>query len=199
MADVYVNYELQRIRCGKPSCRCATPDQSQWHGPYWYAYWNDPKTKKKRSKYIGKNFNPPTGETRTPYSERRPPPRASEWRSERSERRAEREWEEQQRAERERAERERAERERERAERERTARERAQAYSRVRIPQDDLDAATLGVNPGVSQSELKRAWRRMVTEAHPDRYPPNERAQQEEVAKEINAAYQRIMKRRGWT
>ena len=46
------SYVLQRVKCGKPSCRCAKPG-GELHGPYWYHYWKmDRKTK---SKYVGKN------------------------------------------------------------------------------------------------------------------------------------------------
>lgn len=46
------SYVLQRVLCGKPSCRCAKPG-GELHGPYWYHYWKmDRKTK---SKYVGKN------------------------------------------------------------------------------------------------------------------------------------------------
>ena len=74
-ADVNVNYERLRVRCGKPRCRCNTSDQTQWHGPYWYAFWNDPKSGKKRSHYVGKHFRPPEGPPRPrAHSEWRPPP-----------------------------------------------------------------------------------------------------------------------------
>ena len=45
------SYVLQKVKCGKPSCRCARPG-GELHGPYWYHYWKmDRKTK---SKYVGK-------------------------------------------------------------------------------------------------------------------------------------------------
>lgn len=76
--DVNVNYERLRVRCGKPRCRCNTSDQDAWHGPYWYAFWNDPKTGKKRSRYVGKHFDPPQGPPRARvHSERRSPSPAS--------------------------------------------------------------------------------------------------------------------------
>ena len=46
------SYVLQRVKCGKPSCRCARPD-GEMHGPYWYLYWK--KDGKTKSKYVGKN------------------------------------------------------------------------------------------------------------------------------------------------
>jgi hypothetical protein len=46
------SYVLQRVLCGKPTCRCARVG-GELHGPYWYHYWKmDRKTK---SKYVGKN------------------------------------------------------------------------------------------------------------------------------------------------
>jgi hypothetical protein len=73
---VVVNYLRLPVRCGKAGCRCEGRDQSRWHGPYWYAFWNDPVTKRKRSSYLGKNFEPPVGPSRSRVlSERRPPPK----------------------------------------------------------------------------------------------------------------------------
>jgi len=46
------SYVLQKVKCGKPSCRCARPD-GELHGPYWYLYWK--KDGKTKSKYVGKN------------------------------------------------------------------------------------------------------------------------------------------------
>jgi len=46
-----VSYVLQKVRCGKPTCRCARPG-GELHGPYWYLYWK--KDGKTRSKYVGK-------------------------------------------------------------------------------------------------------------------------------------------------
>ena len=74
---VVVNYLRLPVRCGKEGCRCEARDQSSWHGPYWYAFWNDPVSKKKRSFYLGKKFAPPVGASRSRVlSERRPPPKA---------------------------------------------------------------------------------------------------------------------------
>lgn len=45
-----LTYEYERIRCGKPSCRCA---RGELHGPYWYVYWRD-SGGKLRKRYVGK-------------------------------------------------------------------------------------------------------------------------------------------------
>jgi hypothetical protein len=42
------------IKCGK------TPCYHGKHGPYYYAYWKDPETKKLRKKYIGQYFQSPS-------------------------------------------------------------------------------------------------------------------------------------------
>jgi len=44
-----MTYRLQRVKCGKPSCKCAA---GLGHGPYWYGYWREGG--RLRSKYIGK-------------------------------------------------------------------------------------------------------------------------------------------------
>ena len=68
---VVVNYVNVRVQCGKSPCRCTS---GRRHGPYWYAFWNDPVTKKKRSFYLGKKFEPPVGPPRARVrSERRAP------------------------------------------------------------------------------------------------------------------------------
>jgi len=46
------SYVLQRVKCSKPSCRCARPGW-ELHGPYWYLFTK--KDGKTRSKYVGKN------------------------------------------------------------------------------------------------------------------------------------------------
>lgn len=48
-----ITYQYQYRRCNKPSCVCKK-DLAKRHGPYWYAYWYDAKTKKLCSAYIGK-------------------------------------------------------------------------------------------------------------------------------------------------
>jgi hypothetical protein len=45
------NIRKEFIKCGKESCNDCP------HGPYYYAYWKDPSTKKLKKKYIGQ-FNP---------------------------------------------------------------------------------------------------------------------------------------------
>jgi hypothetical protein len=40
------------IKCKKPDC-C-----QEQHGPYYYAYWKDPETKKLKKKYIGRDYIP---------------------------------------------------------------------------------------------------------------------------------------------
>jgi hypothetical protein len=40
------------VKCKKPNC-CY-----ERHGPYYYAYWKDPETKKLRKKYIGRHYYP---------------------------------------------------------------------------------------------------------------------------------------------
>ena len=38
---------LQRVRCGKPSCRCASGDPADLHGPYPYRFWREHGTLRK--------------------------------------------------------------------------------------------------------------------------------------------------------
>ncbi len=74
-SSVVVNYLSLRVKCGKKKCRCAE-GPAKGHGPYWYAFWNDPVTKRKRSLYLGKSFRPPPGRPRgRVHSERRLPPK----------------------------------------------------------------------------------------------------------------------------
>jgi hypothetical protein len=47
------SYMLQRVKCGKPSCRCARSG-GELHGPYWYLLTK--KDGKTRTKYVGKNL-----------------------------------------------------------------------------------------------------------------------------------------------
>jgi hypothetical protein len=44
-------YRLERVRCGKEKCRCAS---GELHGPYWYAYWSEGG--RTRSQYVGKKL-----------------------------------------------------------------------------------------------------------------------------------------------
>lgn len=40
------------VKCRRPNCH------RKQHGPYYYAYWKDPETKKLKKKYIGRNYFP---------------------------------------------------------------------------------------------------------------------------------------------
>jgi hypothetical protein len=40
------------VKCKKPNC------YRQQHGPYYYAYWKDPDTKKLKKRYIGSHYSP---------------------------------------------------------------------------------------------------------------------------------------------
>ena len=62
--------------------------------------------------------------------------------------------------------------------------------------------AVLGVSPSQTDDELKRAYRKLMLEHHPDKLaakglPENMRAFVEERARQINAAYDLIKKHRG--
>ncbi|HEY6728573.1 MAG TPA: co-chaperone DjlA [Polyangiaceae bacterium] len=63
--------------------------------------------------------------------------------------------------------------------------------------------AALGVTREASEAEIKRAYRKMIVENHPDRVaakglPESMRAIAEERAREINAAYEVVKKARGF-
>ncbi len=159
-ADVNVTYERLPIRCGKRRCRCNTSDQASWHGPYWYAFWNDPKTGRKRSFYIGKHFRAPHAPPRPRgFGERRQPP-----------------------------------------DEEARARRKAPPSPPPRHG-SKLEAAAelLGLASNASQADAKKTWKRLAVENHPDRFTGRERAQREERAKQINAAWDIYRKYRGWT
>ena len=52
----------------------------------------------------------------------------------------------------------------------------------------------LGLTVGCSQSEVKKAYRRLAKENHPDRFSePAKKRQQESRMAEINAAYEDIL------
>ena len=57
----------------------------------------------------------------------------------------------------------------------------------------------LGVEAQVSNEVLRKAWRKKMMDCHPDRFAqdPQALARAEQLAREINEAYQRIQKARG--
>jgi DnaJ-domain-containing protein 1 len=55
--------------------------------------------------------------------------------------------------------------------------------------------AELGLTAEASDAEIEQAWRRLISQYHPDRFSgaaPEQRAQAEQRARAINAAYDRI-------
>jgi hypothetical protein len=76
--------------------------------------------------------------------------------------------------------------------------ERARSSQSSSSSQDARDAEVLGVSPHASADEVRRAWKKLAAANHPDRAPPSKRHHQEEIAKQINAAYERFRRRRGW-
>ncbi len=74
----------------------------------------------------------------------------------------------------------------------------------ARPPQQRLDDAyeALGLTPSASESEIKRRYRKLMSENHPDKLaarglPESMRAVAEERSREINAAYDLIKEARG--
>lgn len=72
-------------------------------------------------------------------------------------------------------------------------------------PRSKLDDAyaALGVTPSATESEIKRAYRRLVSQNHPDKLaakglPESMRAIAEEKTRELNAAYDVIKEARGF-
>jgi hypothetical protein len=47
-------YQLETVTCGDRTCRCMRCGDR--HGPYWYAFWVDARTKRRRSAYVGKRW-----------------------------------------------------------------------------------------------------------------------------------------------
>lgn len=185
-AEASVSYQLKRIKCGKKRCRCNTTDESEWHGPYWYAFWQDPRTGRTKSRYMGKNYKAPghTTGARSRYQTPPPPPppRAKKTTKKKTEQ---------------------GKRRREQAppppppgggrQERREAPPPPRGLGGVGSPQDQADAATLGVKTDVDRAALKRAWRAKIAAAHPDKGGNTAQAQA------INAAYERMLKRRAWT
>src|SRR5690606_3405165 len=69
-------------------------------------------------------------------------------------------------------------------------------------PKLDDAYAALGLSPAASESEIKRAYRRLVSQNHPDKLaakglPESMRAIAEERTRELNAAYDLIKEARG--
>ena len=181
--NVFVNYLLQRVRCGKSSCRCQGDDQRFWHGPYWYAYWNDPETKRKRSRYMGKDFIPPLGiQHPAPFSECRRPPEPGEGAPACLPRR-----------------------------RRRTNEEAHQEYIDLLgqlidasdidpdkpMSPDDLDSLILGLRNAPNRVTIRRAGRDKLAELS-SVYPTEARREEHELIRVLASAYRRMMRRRGW-
>jgi hypothetical protein len=47
-----VTIKKEYVKCRKPNC------YQEQHGPYYYAYWKDPETKKLKKRYIGSHYFP---------------------------------------------------------------------------------------------------------------------------------------------
>ena len=70
------------------------------------------------------------------------------------------------------------------------------SYKDQEISATDFAYKTLGLKKGASQSEIKKAYRRLAMKHHPDRAAKNDKAVAEEKFKEIGDAY-KILKRQG--
>jgi DnaJ like chaperone protein len=77
-------------------------------------------------------------------------------------------------------------------------------YERARAPGDPPATkdpyAVLGLEPGASEREIKRAYRKLISQHHPDKLgdvPEELKRRAEERAREINAAYERLRTERG--
>jgi hypothetical protein len=171
-----MSYVQKRIRCGKPRCRCRSGDRRRWHGPYWYEFWTDPDTGTTRCRYLGKHFTPPTKKAPRRSRRRR---REASWSDFTSAWSA---WS--------------------------AGTEARDAWSRRTPPppppravvvDDSADAARLGVSVDANAADLKRAWRVAVARVHPDHQPAAVRESADVAAREVNAAYHRMLARRGWT
>jgi DnaJ like chaperone protein len=71
----------------------------------------------------------------------------------------------------------------------------------TRNPQGPDPYAVLGIARGVDDRAVKRAYRKLISEHHPDRLgdlPEDMRKRAEARASEINAAYERIKAERGF-
>jgi DnaJ like chaperone protein len=70
-----------------------------------------------------------------------------------------------------------------------------------RAPQGPDPYAVLGIERGADERAIKRAYRKLISEHHPDRLgdlPETMRKQAEARASEINAAYERIKAEKGF-
>lgn len=77
-------------------------------------------------------------------------------------------------------------------------------YDQPRRPRDAAPGkdpyAVLGLTAGASEREIKRAYRKLISQHHPDKLgdvPEALKRRAEERAREINAAYERIKSERG--
>lgn len=68
----------------------------------------------------------------------------------------------------------------------------AAVYSALGKREDASAAEILGVAEGASQDDIKKAWRKLTIEWHPDKHPESERAKVDNVIKLINWAYDQL-------